>query len=44
MESAEHRKNILGVGYEEIGLGVARNDKNKIYFTQLFATPRKKSE
>jgi uncharacterized protein YkwD len=44
MESPDHRKNILGAGYEEIGLGVARNDKNKVYFTQLFATPRKKPE
>jgi uncharacterized protein YkwD len=40
MESAGHRKNILG-NYEEIGLGVARNDKNQVYFTQVFATPRK---
>jgi uncharacterized protein YkwD len=42
MESPEHRKNILGRGYEEVGLGIGRTDKGKLYFTQLFATPRKK--
>ena len=43
MESPEHRKNILGAGYEQVGIGIGRTDKGKLYFTQLFATPRKKS-
>jgi uncharacterized protein YkwD len=41
MESPEHRKNILNKGFEDVGLGVARNEKGKAYFTQLFATVRK---
>jgi uncharacterized protein YkwD len=42
MNSDIHRENILRSGMEDIGLGIARNDKGEIYFTQLFATPRKK--
>jgi uncharacterized protein YkwD len=42
MNSKHHRENILRPNFEEIGLGVARNARGEIYFTQLFATPRKK--
>lgn len=42
MNSEVHRENILRSGMEEIGLGIARNDKGEVYYTQLFATPRKK--
>ena len=41
MESPEHRKNILKKEYEEIGIGLARAEDGKIYFTRLFATPKK---
>jgi uncharacterized protein YkwD len=42
MNSKIHRENILRTGLEEIGLGIARNDKGEVYYTQLFATPRRK--
>jgi uncharacterized protein YkwD len=41
MNSAVHRKNILDGRVEEIGLGVARNEQGKVYFTQVFGTQRK---
>jgi uncharacterized protein YkwD len=43
MESKGHREHILSDHFEEIGLGIARNDKDKgeIYYTQVFASPRK---
>jgi uncharacterized protein YkwD len=39
MDSEGHRMNILHKDYLEIGLGIARNDKGEVYFTQVFATP-----
>jgi uncharacterized protein YkwD len=42
MNSKTHRENILRTGLEEIGLGLARNDKGEVYYTQLFGTQRKK--
>ena len=42
MNSKVHRENILRTGLEEIGLGIARNDKGEVYYTQLFGTQRKK--
>jgi uncharacterized protein YkwD len=44
MASPVHRKNILGDGFEEIGLGIGRTEKGKVYFTQVFGTPRKKQD
>ena len=41
MESPPHRANILKPGLREIGIGMARTDKGQIFFTQVFATPRK---
>src|SRR5207244_2934876 len=42
MESKHHRDNILDPKYRQIGLGIGRNDKDEVYYTQVFATPRKK--
>lgn len=42
MKSKVHRDNILGNGLEEIGLGIIRTDKGEVYYTQLFATQRRK--
>jgi uncharacterized protein YkwD len=39
MESEGHRANILKEGYTEIGIGIAKNDKGELYFTQVFAAP-----
>jgi uncharacterized protein YkwD len=39
MNSPGHRKNILGQ-YERIGVGVAMGEKNNIYYTQDFYTPK----
>lgn len=41
MESKGHREHILSDHYEEIGLGIARNDKGEVYYTQVFASPKK---
>jgi uncharacterized protein YkwD len=40
MKSQVHRENILDDEFTEIGLGMAKNDKGKIYYTQVFGTPR----
>jgi uncharacterized protein YkwD len=42
MNSPPHKKNILNKDYTEIGIGSARNDKGDVYYTQVFASPRKK--
>jgi len=42
MDSPPHRANILNRRFREIGVGIARNDKGEIYYTQVFATPRKR--
>ena len=41
MASKHHRENILNGKFTEIGLGVARNGKGEVYYTQVFGTPRK---
>jgi uncharacterized protein YkwD len=41
MESKAHRENILGEHFDEIGIGIARNDKGDVYYTQVFASPKK---
>jgi uncharacterized protein YkwD len=41
MESPGHRANILNPDFEEIGIGVARDNRNRVYYTQVFGTPRK---
>jgi uncharacterized protein YkwD len=42
MKSEQHKANILKEAVTEIGIGLARNDKGEVYFTQVFAAPLKK--
>jgi len=42
MDSKGHRENILNARFEEIGIGLAKNKKNEVYYTQVFGRPRKK--
>jgi uncharacterized protein YkwD len=41
MDSKIHRENILGKDVTETGLGIATNAKGEVYYTQVFARPRK---
>jgi uncharacterized protein YkwD len=41
MASPPHRKNILSPNFTEIGLSLATSDKGEVYYTQVFASPRK---
>jgi len=41
MDSKIHRENILMKDVTETGLGIAKNAKDEIYYTQVFARPRK---
>jgi len=41
MESEPHKANILGEKYTEVGVGLAKTADGKIYWTLLFAAPRK---
>ena len=41
MESKAHAANILLPEFTEIGVGLAKDKTGQIYYTQLFATPRK---
>ncbi len=41
MDSKTHRENLLDKGVTETGVGIARNDKGEIYYTQVFARPRR---
>ena len=36
MNSKVHRENILEPAFAEVGIGVARNDKGEMYYTQDF--------
>ena len=42
MESKQHKENILGPEFTEVGLGLAKDKDGQIYYTQLFARPRGK--
>jgi uncharacterized protein YkwD len=42
MDSKHHRENILKPEYEDIGIGIATNDKGETYYTQVFGTKRKR--
>jgi uncharacterized protein YkwD len=42
MESKAHREHILSDRFDDIGIGIARNDKGDVYYTQVFASPKKK--
>jgi uncharacterized protein YkwD len=41
MKSKAHRDNILKPEYQEIGIGIARNDKGEVYYAQEFGTQLK---
>lgn len=41
MDSKIHRDNILMKDVTETGLGIAKNARDDIYYTQIFARPRK---
>lgn len=41
MDSKIHRENLLSDRITETGLGIAKNDKGEVYYTQIFARPRK---
>ena len=36
MSSSGHRANILNSTYNQIGVGIARDSKGKLYWTQMF--------
>lgn len=40
INSPPHKKNILNDSYKEIGIGMARNSKGVVYYTQVFGTPK----
>jgi uncharacterized protein YkwD len=42
MESKGHRENILNPEYSETGVGVAKGNDGKVYYTQVFAAPKAK--
>jgi len=42
MDSPPHKANILRDKIEEIGVGMARSSKGVVYYTQVFATPKKR--
>jgi|GEM_PF-790765 len=42
MNSPGHRENILNKQYTEIGIGIAKDEDGKPYYTQVFARPAKK--
>jgi uncharacterized protein YkwD len=44
MESPHHKENILRDTFTEIGVGIARNEKGEIYYTQVFGSPKKKRD
>jgi uncharacterized protein YkwD len=42
MKSKIHRDNILHGSFAEIGIGIVRTEKGEMYYTQVFALPKKK--
>jgi uncharacterized protein YkwD len=42
MDSKPHHENIMSPKYEEIGIGLATDDKGQVYATQVFASPHLK--
>ena len=42
MESEHHRENILKDKFTEIGVGIARSESGKTYYTQVFGRPQNK--
>src|SRR5262249_36810050 len=42
MDSPPHRDNILKARFQEVGIGVASNDRGEVDSTEVLALPRKK--
>jgi uncharacterized protein YkwD len=42
MKSKIHRDNILGKNFQEVGLGIAKDDKGEYYYVQVFGMLKKK--
>jgi uncharacterized protein YkwD len=42
MDSEVHRENLLNKTFVDTGLGIAKDDDGKYYFTQVFTRPRKR--
>jgi uncharacterized protein YkwD len=42
LESPTHCENIMNDEFRELGVGIVRNDKGEIYYTQVFGTARPK--
>jgi len=42
MGSELHRANIMNKDLRQVGIGIAKNAKGEVYYTQDFATPKKK--
>jgi uncharacterized protein YkwD len=41
MGSELHRENILNKDFKQIGIGIVKNAKGEVYYTEVFATPKK---
>jgi uncharacterized protein YkwD len=41
LESKIHRDNLFNEQMSETGLGIAKNNKDEVYYTQIYARPRK---
>jgi uncharacterized protein YkwD len=41
IESPPHHASLVSDKYTEIGIGLGRNDKGEVYYTQLFARPKR---
>jgi uncharacterized protein YkwD len=41
LDSPPHKQNMLSDKFEEVGIGIARDARGDIYYTQVFGTPRK---
>jgi uncharacterized protein YkwD len=42
MGSELHKANLLSKDFKQIGIGIVKNAKGEVYYTQVFATPQKK--
>jgi uncharacterized protein YkwD len=42
MGSELHKANVLNKDFNQIGIGIVKNAKGEVYYTQVFATPKKK--
>src|SRR5262249_54443817 len=42
MNSPPHKQNILKAPFKEVGVGLATNAQGEVYYTEVFALPRKK--